>query len=148
MSLGHKLSKVLRNVETEAVNERTQRAILLANALAFKVNLTNETLDSIVEAQMPILRKLAASINEHLALDVKVLEKLFVAVVKLRFELLEGSTNTALIQMAINSSVSELFLDNVDVAAGRALVSKTEFFNLQSNLLEVLQTETAADCDL
>lgn len=138
MSQGYQISKILKNVESDNFKERSHRALLLANALAFNVSLVGETVDSILEANLPELRKLASQINEHITLDVKVLENLFSKVVKIRFELLNGITDPTIIQMAMNSDTADLFLDSEESIVAKALVDKTNFYNMQCNLKELL----------
>lgn len=142
MSIGYNISKVLKTVTDEVSSERMLRAILLAQTLAFRVRLSGadkHDLTFICEEHLPELRKIANSINEHLAVDTKVLETIFIDIVKLRLDLICGVTDPALMQSVINSHSAELFLDNQDLLNARVLVNKVDFTNIQSNLNGVIE---------
>lgn len=138
MRQGYEIAKILKNVESDTFKEREHRALLLANALAFRINLGHDSIDEVVDREVPKLRKLANEINNHQALDVTLLEKLFTKVLQLRYELMNGVTNPDLIQMAFNSDAAEMFLDGQELTVGKALVNKTSFYNQQTNLTEAL----------
>lgn len=142
MSIGYNISKVLKTVTDEVSSERMLRAILLAQTLAFKVRLSGvdkHDLNLVCEEHIPELRKLANSVNEHLAVDVKIMESVFINILKLRIDLICGVTDPALMQAVIGSHTAELFLDNQDLLSSRALVNKVDFTNIQRNLNEVIE---------
>lgn len=137
MSVGYRISKVL-NAATSS-SDRTERSLLVANALAFNVSLCDNDVGATIEAHIGTLREIAKKTNEHVALDIQLLEKHFVQAVKIRYTLLNGTTDPAIIKMAMTSDVANVELGKAEATTINAAFSKTEFYNAQVGLIECVK---------
>lgn len=140
MSSGYKVSKLLKTIRSNT-NERTHKAMFLANALGYSVDLTNCSLDEAVAEYTPMLKKLTTSVNQHTPLDAKLAESLFVKVLRIRFELITGVTDPAVLFAAVRSETSDLYSTAVESAINESLTSSAEFAGITNSLLEILAEE-------
>lgn len=138
MSLGYKLSKVLKLVKSDVNNERTHKAMFLANSLAYSVDLTDRTLDDAIAEYEPRLKQITSQINDHAPIDAALTQVLFVKTLRIRFELLKGVTDPAILYAAIRSHSADIYSSAVETAIGSSITSSVEFNTIQSALLSAL----------
>ncbi len=144
MSLGYKLSKILKLVKSDVGNERTHKAMFLANSLAYSVDLTSRNLDEAIAEYEPQLKKITSQISDHTPIDSILTQALFIKALRIRFELLKGVTDSAVLYAAIRSHSTELYSSAVETAIGNSITSNVEFNTIQTALLATL-AETASE---
>lgn len=140
MSLGYKVSKVLKNIRSTD-NERTHRAMFLANVLGYSVDLTDRTLDEAIAENSPRLKRITSDVNQHIPLDAKLTETLFIKVLRIRLELIKGISDPAILFAAVRSTTADLYSATVETAVNESITSIPEFAGITESLLEVLREE-------
>lgn len=141
MRIGYEISRFLKEVRTQEGNERTIRAMMVANALGyhFPVDPSKSAKDS-SEELMPTVRKIISQINENLALDSKLCVELFKQVMYIRFELINGVSDPTIMEAAMRSHTADVHQTSSETLAVTSLVTNLEFMRAQDAIRKVLST--------
>lgn len=139
MRLGYEIARVLKEVKSDTTNERSMRALMVANAVAFYVPIdpTKQQIEN-VEDNVALMRKVASQVNENIALDTKLALELFRKAMFIRCELITGVTDPAIIAMAMRSHAAEIHQTDSETVLANALTSDVEFMRLQNGIQTVL----------
>lgn len=139
MRLGYEISRLLKEVKSETSNERSVRALMVANALAFHVPVDpSKTQIENVEEHLPLVKKVAGQINENIPLDTKLTIELYRKAMFIRCELLAGVTDPAIIAMAMRSHAAEMHQTPDETTLANAVSSNLDFMRLQGGIQSVL----------
>lgn len=144
MRLGYEISRLLKEVKSDTNNERAVRALMVANAVAFHVPV-DPAMNQIenVEANIPLLRKVASQVNENIALDTKLALELYRKAMFIRCELISGVGDPSIIAMAMRSHAAEMHQTPDETLLANALTSNIEFMRLQGGIQSVLVQSAA-----
>lgn len=135
MRLGYEIARLLKEVKSDTANERQVRALMVANAVAFHVpiDLTLNQIEN-VEANLPLLKKVAGQVNENISLDTKLATELYRKAMFIRCELITGVSDPAIIAMAMRSHAAEAHQTPAETIISDALTSNLEFLRLQAGI--------------
>lgn len=146
MRTGFEIARVLKQIKSPTNNERKARAMFVANAVGFFVPLDPSlSCEELIDTHMPKLRSIAGQVNENIPLDTKMTQELFKQIIRIRLELINGVTDTAVIAAAMQSITAEDYQTPDETAIAQMLVSRHEFAKSQneiSSILEQLETES------
>lgn len=140
MRIGFLISKILKGLTAPANNDRLARAMFVANAVAFHVPL-NPALDANgnCDAHQKLFREICSGVNENLALDTRKAQSLFRELIGVRYQLLMGVTDPALVQAALCSSTMEDGVTREEYTMAQWLGSRSDFIRCQLEMADVLK---------
>lgn len=146
MRIGYEISQYLKDVKTQDGNDRTVRAMMVANALGyfFPIDPSLSAIDN-AEANMASARKVVGQVNENLALDSRLCLELFKQVVHIRYELLMGVGDPAIIEAAMKSPTAQVHQTGAETVAAMSLLSNREFMSAQNGIQQVLRSQTTSE---
>lgn len=146
MRIGYEISQHLKEVKTQDGNDRTVRAMMVANALGyyFPIDPAISAVDN-AEANLAAARKVVGQVNENLSLDSKLCLELFKQVICIRYELLVGVSDPALIEAAMKSYTAQVHQTSAETVAAMSLVSNREFMSAQNGIQQVLRSMTTSE---
>lgn len=141
MRIGYEISKYLKDVRTQEGNDRTIRAMMVANALGyhFPIDPSKSAIDNAAD-YADEARKVVSQINENISLDSKLALELFKQVVTIRHELIVGGCDISIIEAAMKSHTADLHQTGAETVAATALLTNLEFMRAQNGMRSVLQT--------
>lgn len=141
MRIGYEISKFLKDIKTQDGNERTARAMMVANALAysFPIDTSKSGIDN-AEDNMTAARKVVGQVNENISLDSRLCLELFKQAVLIRYELITQPTDSAIIEMAMRSHVAASHQTGAETVSSLSLLSNVEFARAQNGISVVLGT--------
>lgn len=141
MRIGYEISQHLKNVKSQDGNERTVRAMMVANALGyhFPIDPSKSSVDNSAE-NAPAARKIIGQINENISLDSRLTLELFKQVVAIRYELLMGCVCPSIVEAAMRSGTAEIHQTPAETATVLSLVSNVDFMKTQNGIQQVLQS--------
>lgn len=125
MTTAHQFAQQLKAIEPANTNVRLARSLTLVHAFAMAVPVGNyANAEQATEASSDLLKKLINDVNEHVTLDTKLCMGLLLPTLKLRFELMAGTTDPALIKMILNSEAAAELKGPDDLAMTEYLTSR------------------------
>ena len=141
MRIGYEISHYLKNIKTQDGNERTIRAMMVANALGyhFPLDPAKSAFDN-AEDQLPAARKVIGQINESISLDSRLCTELFKQVIAIRYELLTGCVCSSIIEAAMRSHTAADHQTSAETTTALSLVSNLEFMQAQNGIQSVLRS--------
>ncbi len=139
MRIGYEISQYLKDVKTQEGNDRTLRAMMVANALGyhFPIDPSKSAIDN-AEDHMAAAKKVVSQINENLALDSKLALALFQQVIGIRHELIVGVGDISIIEAAAKSYTASVHQTSAETVTATALVTNLEFMRTQNGIRQVL----------
>jgi hypothetical protein len=145
MTTAHQFAQQLKAIEPANTNVRLARSLTLVHAFAMAVPVGNYTnADQAAEASADLLKKLINDVNEHVTLDTKLCMGLLLPTLKLRFELMQGTTDPALLKMVLNSEAAAELKGPDDLAMTEYLTSRPGYAKEQLLISESVR-ELIAD---
>ncbi|ABY62976.1 virion structural protein [Pseudomonas phage 201phi2-1] len=141
MRIGFEIARFLKDVRAQDGADRTVRATMVANALGYfyPVDPALSAIDN-AEAHMSAARKVISQINENISLDTKLCLELFKQVMFIRLELINGPTDSSIIEAAMRSHTASLHQTSAETVAVTALVTNLEFARAQNGIRQVLSS--------
>jgi hypothetical protein len=145
MTTAHQFAQQLKAIEPANTNIRLARSLTLVHAFAMAVPVGNYTnAEQAADASSDLLKKLINDVNEHVTLDTKLCMGLLLPTLKLRFELMAGTTDPALIKMVLNSEAAAELKGPDDLAMTEYLTSRPGYAKEQLLISESVR-ELIAD---
>lgn len=143
MRIGFEIARLLKEVRSQEGNDRATRAAMVANALGYfyPVDPSLSAIEN-AEVHMSAARKVISQINENLTLDTKLCLELFKQVMFIRLELINGATDSSIIEAAMRSHTANLHQTTSETVAVTALVTNLEFARAQNGIRQVLASVT------
>ncbi|AEH03511.1 virion structural protein [Pseudomonas phage PhiPA3] len=140
MRLGYEISRHIKELKSPTNNERQLRAMMLANAIAFYVPFDPSlSVEQLIDTHLPTLRKVVGQVNENITVDSKLAQELFKQAIRIRFALLHGAADPAVILMAMKSETADSFQTPDETAAAALLTSRLDFVRAQNGIAEALR---------
>lgn len=141
MRIGYEISRYLKEVKTQEGNDRTVRAMMVANALGYHFPLdTAKSATDNADDHMTEVRKVVNQINENISLDSKLAIELFKQVVAIRYELVIGGCDISIIEAAMKSHTADVHQTGEETIAATALLTNLDFMRAQNGIRSVLQS--------
>ncbi len=141
-----KLAQLLKNINPENTNVRLARSLTLVHAFAMTTPVnTYANAEQASEALTPVLKKVINEVNEFVTVDTRLTLGLLVPTLKLRFELMNGTTDPALINMVLRSDAAAELKTPDDEAMTAYLLSRPGYAAEQLAICESVReliTET------
>lgn len=146
MRIGYEITQYLKEIKTNDGNERTLRAMMVANALGyhFPIDPTKGAVDN-ADDHMADARKVVGQINENISLDSRLTLELFKQVMAIRYELLTGCVCPSIIEAAMRSHTADVHQTTAEHATALSLVSNLEFMKAQNGIQSVLRSLNTAE---
>lgn len=139
MSAGFPISRELKTVTTPNGNDRLARALELANAFAFHVRLDLDlNADAFADAHQDQLKDLLSDVNEFITVDISKATQLFRKLVRIRYDLVNGGLEPALIAAAMQTETASDNMLPVEFAMAEHLTSTSDFVRRQGVLQKLL----------
>ena len=145
MKTGYDIAQLLKTVKAPDGNDRLARAMFVANALAYSINLKEfNTAAEAFTASREAFVGLLNEINENVAVDTRLAEVAFRNALQIRFELLYGVVDPSVIKMAL-TSYAETDNEITDRATmAEWLASRSDFATAQIRITEILDASFKA----
>lgn len=139
MRTGYQLAQLIKEVKSPNNNDRLARALFVANAVGYRVTLDPaNTWQQCVEDNMKDFKEILNQVNENVTVDTKIATAAFERVVRIRYELMMGVSDPAVVQMALRSYTTEVIESPEQKAMTDWLVSRAEFETVQNAATQVL----------
>lgn len=139
MSAGFPISRELKTIVTPNGNDRLARALELANAFAFHVKLDLDlNADAFADQYQKQLKDLLGDVNEFITVDITKATQLFRKLVHIRYDLVNGGMEPALIAAALNSETASDNLLPVEFSMAEHLTSTSDFIRRQGVMQKLL----------
>lgn len=140
MTTAHQFAQQLKAIEPTNTNVRLARSLTLVHGFAMAIPLGNYAdADQAAEASRELLKKLINEVNEFVTLDTKLCQALLLPVLKVRFELMNGTTDPTLIKMVLNSDAAAELKGPDDLAMTEYLTSRPGYAKEQLILSESIR---------
>ncbi|MNF43708.1 hypothetical protein D3C87_1187150 [compost metagenome] len=140
MTTAHQFAQMLRNIEPGNTNVRLARSLTLVHAFAMVIPCGNyANADQAAEASQPLLKKLINEVNEHVSIDTRLCMGLLLPTLKLRYELINGTTDPALIKMVLNSEAAAELKGPDDLAMTEYMTSRPGYAKEQILISEAVR---------
>lgn len=135
----HQFASMLKRIEPANTDVRLARSLAVVHtfAMGLPVN-TYANADQAAEALAPKLRDLINEINEFVQIDARLCQSLLLPTLKLRYELLNGTCDPAVINMVLRSSTAQDLKAPNDLAMTNYLTSRPDYAKEQQALSELL----------
>lgn len=134
MSNVHDIAKALKAVSSPDGNDRLARAVLLANTGAFSLALSLPVSPEGQEDALKRFTKLAKDVNEYTPVDLRLAMTLFQRALRVRLELIGGTSDPAIIKAALCGVTAEDINPEKEHAMNEWLASRTDFDTAQRDL--------------
>lgn len=146
MRTGFLIARIMKELSAPSNNDRLARAMFVASAVGYHVPLhMDRTAAECADMHMKTFRDICGSVNENLALDTKKAQDIFREVIRIRFELVQGVIDPAIVQAALCSMSSEDGLTRQEFAMSEWLASRPDFIRCQLEIADVLKQSTAEE---
>ncbi|BEG72727.1 virion structural protein [Pseudomonas phage PA1C] len=140
MRTGFEIARILKEIKSPTNNDRQARAMFVANAVGFFVQLDPSlSCEELIDAHMPMLKKVAGQVNENIALDLNLTRELFKQVIRIRLELINCVSDPAIIEAAMKSVTAEDYQTIDETATANMLASRFDFAKSQNAIASVLR---------
>lgn len=145
MRIGFLLARIMKELRSPSNNDRLARAMFIANAVGYYVPLNlAATAAECADTHMTFFRQICSQVNENLSLDTKKAQDVFREIIRIRFELVNGVIDPAIVQAALCSTSAQDGLTREEFAMSEWLASRPDFIRCQLELADVLK-QTAED---
>lgn len=146
MRTGYEIARVLKELTSENSNERTLRAMMVANSLAYFFPIDpSQTIETLIETHLGQARKVIGQVNESITLDSKLAQELFKQALRIRYELIHGAVDASIIMAAMQSTTAQTYQTLPQQLATTSLTSNLDFIKSQNSISAVLrQLESGA----
>ncbi len=137
----HQLAQLLKRIApADSSNVRLARSLSLVHTFAMSIPLQQfANAEQAAEAQAPVLKKIINDVNEFVAIDSRLTQGLLLPTLRLRFELLNGTSDPAIISMVLRSETAAELKGPDDLAMSQYLTTRPEFIKEQAALGEQLR---------
>lgn len=136
----YKLAQKLKNIQAANGNDRLARSLNLVHAFALTLPVTSyATAEQAAEATTAELKRVINEVNEHVSIDTRLTLALYPQVLKLRYELLNGTCDPALIHMVLRSDAAKEIKNAEDMAMTEYLTSRPDFVADQQYICDALR---------
>jgi len=145
MRIGFLIARLLKELRAPSNNDRLARAMFVANAVGYFVPLDlTATPQECADKHMAFFRGICGSVNENVSLDTKKAQDVFREVIRIRFELVNGVIDPAIVQAALASSSSQDGLTREEFSMNEWLASRPDFIRAQLEIADVLKQTSEA----
>lgn len=144
MRTGFLIARILKELSAPSNNDRLARAMFVANAVGYHVPLMlDKTASECADAHMKQFRDICGSVNENLALDTKKAQDVFRDIIRIRFELVNGVIDPAIVQAALTSVSAQDGLTRQEYSISEWLATRPDFIRCQLEIADVLKQTDA-----
>lgn len=119
------LAQKLKNIKPSNGNDRLARSLFMVNSFAMSIPVnTYANAEQAVEATEGLLKKVINEVNEFVSIDTKMVMALYGQLMRIRFELLNGTTDPAIMNMVLRSETATDIKNVEDAAMTQFLISR------------------------
>uniref|UniRef100_A0AB39CD27 Virion structural protein n=1 Tax=Pseudomonas phage RVTF4 TaxID=3236931 RepID=A0AB39CD27_9VIRU len=145
MRTGFLIARIMKELRSPSNNDRLARAMFVANAVGYHVPLNlSVTAQECADAHMSFFRGICGSVNENLSLDTKKAQDVFREIIRIRYELVNGVIDPAIVQAALCSSSAQDGLTREEFSMSEWLASRPDFIRCQLEIADVLKQTSEA----
>lgn len=139
MRTGYLIAQELKNISTPNNNDRLARALFVAHAVGYSVSLVNyATAEQAFNETEKDFNDILNQVNENVAVDTKLSLSAYRTTLRIRFDLLNGVDDPAIVHMALNSGTTNDYESQEQVAMTQWLTSRGEFAGAQRAIKGIL----------
>lgn len=140
MRTGYLIAQELKQLSTPNNNDRLARALFVAHAVGYSVSIVNYVTpeQAYTETEKDFL-DILNQVNENLAVDTKVARAAYRTTLRIRYELLNGVTDPALLKAVLLSDTTADYESQEQVNMTQWLVGRGEFARSATAMQEILR---------
>lgn len=140
MRIGYEIAQFLKEIKSPTNNERHTRSMVVANALGYHYSLNGFTsIEEAIDHYIPEVKKIISSVNENITLNTQLTIELFKQCFRIRYALINGVTDPAIIQAAQTSQTAIDYQTPIETSVSQFLVNNSEFARRQNNITNILK---------